>query len=384
MARILQVCNHDFYLTKFLTPLVRKLVEHGHEIECACEGGEVHPDILDLGVVVHSFEFPKRSSPLAFFEKIQQMRRLIRRGRYHCVDSHNRSGSIIARVAAWLERVPLNVYTAHGFYFHDDQPLLIREATVLLEVLLARMTDYTLSQSSEDVEFAVRRGILKRDRIEHIGNGINTKRFSPTKCRGQLEQELGFSPGRFRICSTGRLVKGKGFTDLLEAFSDFHMSVRNSELLIIGGNIDQDIWPYQREFLESVNALGLVRDVVVTGITDRVEDYLAISDLFVLPSYREGMPRALLEAMSMGLPSIATNIRGCREIIIDGQNGYLFEPKDIGKLASLMRMLYQSTDIRERVGASGRETSVTKYDEFRYVEIQVSAINRLLAAKAIA
>ena len=381
MARVLQVCNTDFYLSRFLKPLVLELVAQGHEVECACEGDDLDRASFGKGVVFHDFAYPRTGSPWRFIARIGRMRKLIRAGRYDCVNSHNRNASIVGRIAAWLERVPLNVYTAHGFYFHDDQKPFARHATILLEAVLARMTDFTLSQSSEDVDLAIRKRIIPADHIEHIGNGIDTTRFSVRGARGDVERSLGLRADRFRICSIGRLVTGKGFADLLEAFADFHRDASESELLIVGGTIEQDISPFEREFSERVASLGLRESVHVTGLTDRVEDYLAACDLFVLPSYREGLPRSLLEAMSMGVCSAATAIRGCREVITDGETGFLFEPRDRPGLSALMKRLYADPDLRAKVADSGREWVRARFDERQYVNAQVSVINRLLATR---
>ena len=378
MARILQVCNTDFYLTKFLGPLVRALVQAGHEVECACEGSRVDPAVVGPGVTVHAFDFPRTNSPLAFAAAIERMRELIRVGRYDCVDSHNRNASIVARVAAWLEGTPVNLYTAHGFYYHDDQRPLTRWATIGLEAALARVTDYTLSQSGEDVRLMTSRGFILPHRIEQVGNGIDTDRFRPGRERAETERALGLSPGRFRVVTTGRLVKGKGFGDLLQAFGRLRLDAGEAELVIIGGNIEQDISPFQTAFLAQAKAAQLEGSLVVTGITDRVEHYLATADVFVLPSYREGMPRSLLEAMSMELPVIATDIRGCREVVADGKSGLLFPPHDVVRLADLLDRLYRSKDLRRSLGAQARRSVVESFDEAGYVARQVEAIHRLV------
>jgi glycosyltransferase involved in cell wall biosynthesis len=379
VARILQVCNTDFYLSKFLAPLVNALVARGHAVECICEGGNADRRLLDAGVPVHPFSFPRGAAPVEFGRAIARMRKVIRAGGYECVNGHNRNASIVARVAAWLEGVPVNLYTAHGFYFHDGQGRVSRAMTVALEAALSKITHYTLSQSTEDVAFMTGRGHIARDRIEVIGNGIDTQRFRPRPGeRERLEQRLGLRPGRFRIASTGRLVRGKGFGDLLDAFA--RLGPGNAELLIIGGNIAQDISPYHAQFMEQARALGLASEVVVTGLTDRVEDYLGTCDAFVLPSYREGLPRALLEAMAAELPVLATNIRGCREVVRDGDSGHLFEPRDIAALARLLERLRGSPELRETLGRRGRALIVAQFDERQYVSRQVGAIERLLGA----
>ncbi len=378
MARILQVCNTDFYLSRFLKPLVLALVAQGHEVDCVCEGEVIDRKAFGSSVRLHAFEYPRTSSAWQFIVKTLEMRRLIRAGNYDCVNSHNRNSSIVGRLAAWLARVPVNIYTAHGFYFHDDQSPLKRRATILLEALLARITDYTLSQSREDVQYMTQARLIRADRIECIGNGIDTARFAACNDRAKMEHALGLSSDCFRVCSIGRLVKGKGFADLLQAFSKFSRNVGGTELLIVGGNIDQDISSFAQGFADMVSDLGLQNSVRVTGLTEHVEDYLCVSDLFVLPSYREGLPRALLEAMSVGVCAVATNIRGCREVIEDGRTGFLFEPRDTKRLSALMQELFDAPGLRARVADSGRQRVRTDFSEPKYINAQVTAINRLL------
>jgi glycosyltransferase involved in cell wall biosynthesis len=385
VARILQVCNSVFYLSHFLAPLVRGLVDAGHDVECVCEGPIGDTTFLGRDVQVHDSPFPHSVSPAEFIVPVQRLRSLLRSGRYDCVDSHNRNSSIVARVAAWLEHVPVNLYTAHGFYFHDGQSRIAREATIGLEALLALITDYTLSQSSDDVDLMTKRGWIQSSRIEVIGNGIDVRRFSSRERgdRAELERSLGLRSGRFRIAATGRLVRGKGFTDLLSAFTTFRREHPSAELLIIGGNVRYDIEPFHAEFLERAREARVDDALKVTGIVERVEDYLATSDVFVLPSYREGMPRALLEAMAMQMPVIATNIRGCREIVRHDRNGLLYEPHDVETLTSLLRELARDGDTRARLGRSARAWVSESYDERDYIARQVAAISRLVAAPTV-
>jgi glycosyltransferase involved in cell wall biosynthesis len=311
---------------------------------------------------------------------IRNLRQLLRKGKYHCVDSHNRNASLVARVAAWLEHVPLNLYTAHGFYFHDGQSVATKELTVLLEAFLAKITHFTFSQSAEDLDFVVDRGLISKNRIVHISNGIDTKRFSPRPDRTELEIRFGLKAPSYRIATTGRIVKGKGFEDLLNAFARIRTTGLDAELLMIGGNIAQDIEPFQRQFRNEIEALGLKDHVRITGIVDEVPEYLATADVFVLPSYREGMPRSLIEAMAMGLPCIATDIRGCREIIDDGKNGLLFRPGQIDALVHLLQRCVQPS-LRRSLGQQAREKAERCYSEAKYVETQIRYIEDWLGAQ---
>lgn len=374
MARILQVCNTDFYLNRFLAPLVMGLAARGHEVEVACDGGDVDPRLPGAGVVVHPFAFPKKGSPMRFAAATRKMTQLLRDRGYRCVNSHNRNASIVARLAAWRAGVPVNLYTAHGFYFHDGQSALAREATVLVERALARITDHTLSQSREDIDIVVGRGITDADSIDYIGNGVDLGRFHPRGERAALEHKLGLGPASFRVATTGRIVAGKGFGDLVEACA----RIPGARLVVVGGNIAGDIQPYEGELRERAAALGVTDRVHITGIVSNVEDYLATADVFVLPSYREGMPRALIEAMAMDLPSIATAIRGCREIVVDGETGWLYPAGDVDALATRLAWCQDHAPERAAVGRRGGEAARRDFSEAAYVDRQISAIESLL------
>lgn len=381
--RILQVCNTDFYLNRFLRPLVLALKARGHDVHCVCGGTKIHPELLDAAIPVFDFDYPRRSSPADFAQGILRMRRIIRDGRYDCVNSHNRNASVVGRVASWLEGVPLNLYTAHGFYFQDGQTRPLQLAAIAIEAGLARITDHTLSQSREDEDFMVGRGLIAAGDITTIGNGIDAVRFRPRAAeeRAAAERDLGLRHGVFRVAGTGRLVQGKGFVDLLDAFAIFHRAHAESELVLIGGNIDQDLSPFRDEFLGRVREHGLDHAVRITGITDRVHDYIAATDVFVLPSYREGMPRSLLEAMAAETPVIATDIRGCREIVSHGWTGWLYPPHDVETLAALIERVYDSPEERRKeMGRRARAVILDRFTEPAYVERQVEAIERLTAA----
>lgn len=378
MARILQICNTDFYLEKFLKPLVFELARRGHTVECLCHGRKFSAEFAERGITVHEADFPSKASPQAFWASIRALEKFLAGQEYDCINSHNRNASIVARIATWRATRAINLYTAHGMYFHDGQGKLSNWLTEVFEGCLARLTSHTLSQSDEDTQRMVARGHIARERIETIGNGINTEKFSQRR-RTTLPWEKGTTPV-FRIAALGRLVRGKGFESLLQAFHAFHAQVPDSELVFIGGNIQADLDSAHDSLQGLIRELGLTGQVHITGMVDNVEYYLAASDVFVHPSYREGMPRSLLEAMCMGLPVIATAIRGAREIIDPGRNGFLFPPGDSAELVKRLVTLHAlPCDERQALGEQGRQLVLQKFDERAYVARQADAIDRLLA-----
>ncbi|NLG65402.1 MAG: glycosyltransferase family 4 protein, partial [Actinobacteria bacterium] len=134
-------------------------------------------------------------------------------------------------------------------------------------------------------------------------------------------------------------------------------------LLIIGGSLPSDRDPAEAQLAEMVDGLGLHDAIVTTGFTDRVAEYLSAADVFVLPSYREGMPRSILEAMALGLPVVATNIRGCREEVVDGDTGFLVPVRDSAALADRIGRLIDDPGLRRRMGAAGQARARELFDE---------------------
>jgi glycosyltransferase involved in cell wall biosynthesis len=223
-------------------------------------------------------------------------------------------------------------------------------------------------------------GFIQPDYIETIGNGIDTRKFSVDQPRVAIEARLGLAPNVFRIASVGRIVEGKGFADLANAFARFlraNAQRTNSELLIIGGNIDADINPAANELHSLLRMLRIADKVRITGLVDNVQDYLCVSDIFVSASYREGMPRAVLEAMCSRLPVVATSVRGSREIVTPGEHGYLYPARDVDRCAAAIARLFDAPAERKEMGCRGRRLVLEQYSEEAYISRQVSAIQRL-------
>lgn len=380
MARLLVVCNTDFFLNLFLEPLISELLRRGHQVETACEGTGLR-EPLGGRVPHHDFAFPRAKSPLQFSERIGAMARLMRRGRYDLVNSHNRNASIVARAAAPFGRVRRSVYTANGMYFNDAQRRLGYLASNLLEAALSPVTHLTLSQTEEDRILALRRGLVRQDRIRVIGNGVDLETFDPAACtRAEAERLTGMRPVGFRIVAVGRLVQGKGFHELLEAFASFHALYPDSELVQVGGALRTDISPTETDYMRRRQELGLEQAVHTTGMAEPrlVARYLRASDLFVHPSHWEGLSRSVLEAMAMGLPILATSIRGNREMVRPDW-GWLVPPRDVSQLTNNL------IDIRrippEQLKEMGRLASAHVRSGFSlpdYTARQVDALEELL------
>lgn len=290
--------------------------------------------------------------------------RYFRHHRYDVVHTHTPKAGLIGPLAARLAGVPLIVHTVHGFLFHDRMPLPARFAGRTVETWTAAWVDALLFQSSEDYAIAGRtRGLGGPFRF-YVGNGIDLDRFRQADSvadRSRLRSALGIGPSDFVVGYVGRLVKEKGVLDLLRAFERFCQSRSHARLLIVGPQEKAT----QKDSLSDED-LGYWRErvpVIFTGYRSDVAELYSTMDLFVLPSYREGLPRALVEACTSGIPAIATEIRGNSEVLQHGVTGLLFPPGDVESLVLSMTQAADQPGLTHARAAAARDHATARFDQ---------------------
>jgi len=353
--KVLQVCAVDMSARFLLRPLIDRLDAEGLEVHIACSGGPHLRFLEDQGVKTREIEIARSILTSKHLRSLRALIRLIRRERYDIVHVHTPIAAVLGRVAARRARVPRIIYTAHGFYFHDLMAPWKRRLIIWIERLLGRCcTDILFTQSEEDRGTAIRERIVSPERATWIGNGVDPARFrsapDPSLC-----EKLGLSQDHLVLGFVGRLVREKGVRELLEALRKIvpeHPTVR---LLVVGDTLSSDrSRNYATGVASEVASYGLSERVVFTGFQDDPAPYYALMDVFVLPSHREGMPRTILEAMASGLPVVATDIRGCREEVLDGVTGRLVPVRDAAALAEAIGSILSDPAAARAMGEKGR------------------------------
>lgn len=376
MSKILIVCNYDFTFNKYMIPLANKLMERGYKVGVLCDGDQIDYERVAGGVIdFHFISIPKEISFSGFFSAIREMRGIIKENHYEIVNSNNRNSSFIARVV--LMTMPFsnvkNVYTARGMYFHDSQRLIPGLITYWLEVFLLFFTDLLMSQSKEDVDRMIKNPLVNTSKLRVIHNGINTDRFSVKRIK-----PLNIKLSGTVICTVGRIAKEKGLMDLLEAFSKFLPHEPNATLLLIGGVLHKEQDSVLSAIMQYADQLNIKDNIYITGLVENVEDYLSLADVYVHPSYREGVPRSVLEAMSLEKIVIASKIRGSNEIIDHGESGILYAKGDVKELSEKMAEVFHMThDQKTTMVKKARERVLEQYTETSYVERQFGFIDSL-------
>lgn len=377
MQKILHICNHDFYLTKFLKPIILEQLNNGYEVHVACKVNDTKNKFIN-GVKIHNISYPLSIFSITkLITSIRKMNLIIKDENFFMVINHNRIASLVGRISSFVCNVRFRIYFAHGFYFHDDQNTIVKYLTIQLERLLSKITTYTLSQSSEDMKYMIDSKYIPESKIAYVGNGIDEKKFSPITEKKMMRRKLGLPEKSFLICGVGRLVKGKGFQDLIKAFCILQKKDINSYIVIVGGNVAQDISKYESKILRMIKVLGIEKKIIMTGMVENVQEYLGCADVFVSASYREGISRSMLEAMNIETPVIVTNIRGSREVINHGMNGLLFEVKNYLDLSEHLINIKDNKLLSQSISKNARKLVQSFYTEEKYTKRQIDILKMI-------
>ena len=356
--RIAHVANTDYFCAFLLRGQLEALRAQGHDVEIVCGPGPLLAELERQGFRVHVIESSRRIDPLADARALALYLALFRRERYDVVHTHNPKVNALASLAARLARVPRVVSTLHGLYSHEGQRPLVRRVWRAFEAGSARLADLVLCQSSEDVRTARWDGIVPDERLRSLGNGVNLAHFSRARFGSEdvlaLRRRFGVREGELVIGFVGRLVREKGVLELFEAVRER----RGLRLWLIGpderGRKRDALAPERFTRARHVSWLGLQRDM---------PPLYASMDVAVLPSWREGFPRSLLEASAMERPIVATRIRGCREVVADDHTGLLVPPREPAPLRAALEALRRDPSKRRRLGRAGRERALARFDE---------------------
>jgi glycosyltransferase involved in cell wall biosynthesis len=302
---------------------------------------------------------------------------ILRRERIDILHTHNPKPGLYGRALGRAAGVPIVVNTVHGLYATEDDPLAKRVLVYALEGAAARCSDAELFQNPEDLDRMQRLHCTRRAR--YLGNGVDLARFDPERLgpgvRGEVRAELGIGDDTVLVGAVGRLVAEKGYPELFDAM----VRLPDRFQLVVAGGGDPD----KPDSLDPAAVQrARERGVRFLGHRDDVERLYSGMDVFVLASHREGFPRAAMEASAMGLPVVATDVRGCREIVEPDRTGTLVPQQDSAALAAALRAL-DDPATRARMGAAGRRRAKDRFDERRVVETVLSTYREVARRKGV-
>ena len=368
--KICQLCTVDFTLYHLLLPLMRSLREQGHDVVGVCADGALVQPVRADAFRVETMPLTRSANPIRNWHAGRALRELFRREQFDIVHVHTPVAAFVGRLAAASTGVPRIVYTAHGFYFHENMPTPRRQAHIAAEWIAGRFTHTLMTQSEEDAQTARRLGLCRTGDILAIGNGSDPEVFKPAtdpKARTKTRATIGTLDERVVILMAGRLVAEKGYRELVTAMRSI-----DAELWAVGDRLSSDHAAGIDDTIRDIETDPALRDRIrFLGYRDDMADLMRAADIFTLPSHREGMPRSIIEAMLSGLPVVATDVRGSREEVVDGETGLLVPVRDAASLAQALQSLVQDPARRQAMGAAGLARGRNLYDERLVTERQL-------------
>lgn len=364
MIKVAHVTTIDMSLRYLLLNQLCTIQNAGYEVAGISTPGPFVDEIEAAGIRHIPIKMTRRFSPMADLESMVMLVRIMRRERFDIVHTHNPKPGLLGQLAARIAGVPIVVNTLHGFYFHDGMSSFWRRFYIGTERVAARCSDVILSQNPEDIVTAVAAGIAGREKLRHLGNGIDLSAFDPasldrqTLCRKR--RELQIRSDQPVVGFVGRLVREKGLIELLKAAKIILEYVPETRFLIVGPVDDEKQDAITPSLAEE---FGVAHACVFTGMRNDMPDLYGLMDVFVLPSHREGFPRSPMEASATGVPCVVTNIRGCRETVEHGRNGWLVPLGDVHSLAEAILVLLRNPDLARSMSAQAREKALRDFDE---------------------
>jgi glycosyltransferase involved in cell wall biosynthesis len=315
-----------------------------------------------------ALDMSREITPLQDIVSLIKMILLLLREKPHIVHTHTPKAGIVGMLASWICMVPNRFHTVAG--------LPVMEATGNKKKLLHIVEKITYicatkiyPNSKGLATYILENKLSNQEKLKVIGfgssNGIDTEYFKPTHDidnKAQLIKNQYSLNDKFIFCFVGRIVKDKGIDELVYAFDNISKNNINARLLIVGEFEDflDPISNQSKKILNQNNA------IIFVGFQNDIRPYLVCSDCFVFPTYREGFPNVILQACSMELPCIVTNINGCNEIIRDNINGLIIEPKDSNALRLAMEKVLIDKVLIDKLSKNTREDIVKKYDRKQF------------------
>lgn len=367
--KIAVVLNTSWNIYNFRKGLVLSLIDKGNEVITIAPNDMYTPKLVELGCTHFPVKMDSRgANPLKDFLLIFELFNIYRRQKPDVILHYTIKPNIYGTIAATILGIPVvNNVCGLGTMFLKDN--MVSRVAILLYRIAFRFPKKIFFQNIDDLQLFKEKKIVKENLCDLLpGSGINTKDFMPSM------SESVNKPFTFLLIS--RLIYDKGVLEYIDAIDSLKKRGIEAKFQLLGP-IDEK---HKRGIPKAVIYDWIeTRQIEYLGVTEDVRTYIEKADCVVLPSYREGTPKTLLEAASMAKPIVATDVPGCRNVVIDGENGFLCTPRDAEDLAVKMNKLYNlDADELVTMGAKGRQLIIDKFDENVVIEKYHHTISQII------
>lgn len=383
--KICRVATVPFVFNHHLKSQIEAMVDAGHNVHIVTSpssgfGGSDYDRVNISGVTCITIQIPRSISIFRDIKALIQLYKLFKRENYDVVHSVTSKAGLLCSIAAMASGVPIRMHSYVGQPWLS-QANVIRILAKKSDWLIARLNTQCYADSFSQREFLISESVVKPSHVRVLGSGsiagVDLERFSKNKYKdSNLRNDLSIPVDSIVITFIGRLTREKGVCELISAYREILQSCKLEIYLLMVGPADDLILESElRKLAKACSTLKLI------GYAEHPECYLAITDIFCLPSYREGFATAVIEAAAMGVPSVATEVTGLVDSVVQGVTGFLVPSKNVSALKEGLFRLIEDPLLREQMGLSAMERVHQKFSANYVNELMLQEYNSLITFK---
>lgn len=364
--RLLRITTVPISFHYLLRGQLSFMKEQGFEVIAISADGKERQQILDEGIQHHIIPFTRKITPVLDFIALINLIWLIRKLKPQIVHTHTPKAGLLGMIAAWFCSVPVRLHTVAGLPMMEANGLK-RWVLKITERVTYRCANRIYPNSKGLLSYILSEFQISNLKFEIIGrgssNGIDTRYFSRTEeldlTAKAIRKQYDIPETSIVFSFIGRVVRDKGISELVKAFKKLIHHFPDCYLLLVGP-LEQELDPISDEDLEFLN---FESNIIMPGFQHDVRPWLLASDIFILPSYREGFPNVVMQAACMEVPCIVSDINGCNEIITHEHTGLIVPPKDADAVYYAMKRLVENPDQRSALGKNSRAFVTAHFDQ---------------------
>lgn len=345
--KIMMITTTDNMIWQFLLPHIKYLQEQGNIVECVCsKTGFWFDELKDkYGLTVHEIEFTRSPFSLKNRKGYKKLVELQKQEKYDLIYCQQPVGGLMGRLIAKKFKLPC-IYTAHGFHFFKGNNPLKNFLFKSVEKYLAKYTTALITINEEDYQACKNWKAKYKYKINGIG--YNDSKYPETKQKSEARKDLNLTD-EFTIVTVAEFIKRKNYNAMLRTIAE--LKNENIKFLVCGTGRD-------KEKLEKlIRDLKIENKVNLLGYRKDINNIMIASDVFFLPSYQEGLTLSIIEALHFGLPIITSTARGNKDLVVDGENGFISEPDNYKMHAENILKIKNNENLYNKIKKENLEVS---------------------------
>ena len=339
MKKILYITTVSRTINAFLIPHIEALIDEGHNVDCACSiDKEVDKKIIDKGCNIFDIPFSRNPLDPKNIKAFNKLIELQYKNNYDIVHVHTPVASVYGRLLKIKFPNLKTIYTVHGFHFHKGAPFINWAIYYPIEKIMSKFTDEIITINKEDYEMAITFDIDRVHKLNGVGVDFNSYN-SDDLIKDKVRKKLGLSNDDFVILMIAEVNKNKNHKQIIEAVKILKSRNIDVKVVCAGDGV------LLESIKEEIKKEKLDENILMLGFRTDIDDLIASCDVGVLMSYREGLPKNIMELMAGKKPVIGTDIRGIRDLVIDGCNGFLVKVGDSEDTARKIELLKNNNEM---------------------------------------